>query len=244
MNIITVEGSEYLKEKFLLERGINLDFLAIIKNSDCYIAGGAITSIFSGSVINDYDIYFNTENAYKEFLLKIPSEYKLEWSTDNAKSYKIGKETFQLISKASFMGEPKDILSLFDFTICMGAFSFKETKFYLCDKFLKDLSCKELIVNIKGFYPLATLFRIRKFLHRGYKISGCNIIKLGLLINKLNISNYKELREQLLGIDTAFLKGLTDELMFNMGEKKYDFDEFLKMLDIHITKHYSAIFEE
>lgn len=244
MNILTIDGSEYLKEKFLLERDITLDFLAIIKNSNCYIAGGALTSIFSGSIINDYDIYFNTEKDYQEFVLKIPSEYQLQWTTDNAKSYKVGKETVQLISKVSFMGEPKDVLNLFDFTICMGAFSFKENKFYLSDKFLKDLSCKELIVNIKGFYPLATLFRIRKFLHRGYKISGCNIIKLGLLINKLTIRNYKELREQLLGIDTAFLKGLADELMFNLGEKEYDFDEFLKMLDIYIIKHYSVIFEE
>src|SRR3972149_1788012 len=93
MNIITVDGNNYLKEKFLLEKGINLDLLKLFKNTNCYVAGGAITSIFSGNKINDYDIYFCTEFDYRDFIIKLPTNSKLEWQTENAKSYKIDKET-------------------------------------------------------------------------------------------------------------------------------------------------------
>jgi len=245
MNIITVDGNNYLKEKFLLEKGINLDLLKLFKNTNCYVAGGAITSIFSGNKINDYDIYFCTEFDYRDFIIKLPTNSKLEWQTENAKSYKIDKETFQFICKPSYMGSPGEVLTSFDFTICMGAYSFKEDKFYFYDNFFRNLACKELIFNIKASFPISSLFRLRKFLKKEYKISGCEIIKLGLSIEKLKIDTYVKLIEQLMGIDIAFLKDLIDTMnTCEFNNKTYDFDEFLKMIDVHILNNYSKVFEE
>ena len=244
MNIITLNENNYLKEKFLLERDINLDILALLKNTNCYIAGGAITSVFSRNKINDYDIYFESEVDCRNFILKIPATYKLEWETDSAKSYKIGENRFQFIVKSSYMGTPSEILNLFDFTICMGAYSFKNGSFYFYDNFFKDLSSKELIININGLYPLSTLFRLRKFIGKGYKITGAEIIKLGLMIQKLDLTSYSQLREQLLGIDTAFLKELTDQLTrIEFKDTVYDFNKFIEMMYIYIAKNYSTIFD-
>jgi len=99
--------------------------------------------------------------------------------------------------------------------------------------------------RIKASFPISSLFRLRKFLKKEYKISGCEIIKLGLSIEKLKIDTYVKLIEQLMGIDIAFLKDLIDTMnTCEFNNKTYDFDEFLKMIDVHILNNYSKVFEE
>ena len=51
--------------------------------------------------------------------------------------------------------------------------------------------------------------------------------------------------EALMGIDIAFLKDLIDTMnTCEFNNKTYDFDEFLKMIDVHILNNYSKVFEE
>ena len=63
------------------------------------------------------------------------------------------------------------------------------------------------------------------------------MLKLGLKCNNIPISNFKELSKQLMGVDTLFLRELTDKLSSaEMAEKLYDFDLFLQMMDEHLSK--------
>lgn len=125
----------------------------------------------------------------------------------------------------------------------MGAYDFASDEFILHDRFLLDLSKRILCFNETAQYPLCSLFRLRKFSKRGFSISGSEIIKLGLAVNNVKIANYGELREQLLGIDTLFLKDLTDT-MLSKKETEYDFNKFLCEIDAHITKYYSSLFDD
>lgn len=46
-----------------LENSIPKDTLSVLKREKCFIAGGALTSIFTGSQINDIDVYFRSRES-------------------------------------------------------------------------------------------------------------------------------------------------------------------------------------
>lgn len=233
----------YDREKYFLLRDIPEDTLRILKENTAFIAGGAITSVFSNAKINDYDIYTRTGAGLTGVRAYFSSLQCLPIVTPNAITYKTDSGSYQVVTKDSFIGEPDTIINNFDYTICMGAYDFSSDDFILHNKFLLDLSKRILCFNADAQYPLCSLFRLRKFSKRGFTISGSEIIKLGLAVNNIKITNYGELREQLLGIDTLFLKELTDT-MLSKKEIEYDFNNFLHEIDAHITKYYSSLFED
>ena len=60
-------------------------------------------------------------------------------------------------------------------------------------------------------------------------------MKLSLVINNLQLKTYKDLREQLEGIDTLLLKDITDALLGDPG-KRYDFKEFMALAEEKLAK--------
>ena len=73
----------YKKEEYILRKSIGEELVKLFTKHNCVLAGGAITSIFSGNRINDYDIYFHTKvdlDALKEEFKKTPTDRKLEGS--------------------------------------------------------------------------------------------------------------------------------------------------------------------
>ena len=56
-------NSHYKQEIRQLENAIPKDVLAILAHEKCFIAGGALTSIFTGTQINDIDIYFRSRDS-------------------------------------------------------------------------------------------------------------------------------------------------------------------------------------
>ena len=235
----------YNKQKFLLLDGIDKETIDALRGNYGIIAGGAIRSVFGGEYISDYDIYAIDDLWLRNIKVHLNNNYEMAFESPTATSYKKDKIKIQLVIMPSMITDSIDkLLSQFDFTICMGAYDFKDEKFILNENFLPDLSRKELKFNVDAKYPLASLFRIRKFLKRGYKISGTEIIKIGLSINNLKIDNYVTLKEQLHGIDTLFLKDLTDKLLApEYAEKQYDFNEFLKLLDWYDDRYLDTVME-
>ena len=55
---------DWQKRKLKRELGY---FYDIFLNYECYLAGGAITSIFTNKEINDYDIFFKHKKRYRPF---------------------------------------------------------------------------------------------------------------------------------------------------------------------------------
>lgn len=54
---------DYKQEINQLKNAIPEDVLAILAHEKCFIAGGALTSIFTGTQINDIDIYFRNRDS-------------------------------------------------------------------------------------------------------------------------------------------------------------------------------------
>ena len=237
----------YDKQKYLLLNNIPKSILGKMLDYNVIIAGGAIRSVFAGEYISDYDLYFTNEKdlidtqKYLHFL----DNSELMFTTENAKTYKIDKLLFQVILLPSLiLPTAEDIIKHFDFTICMGAYDINIGAFILHPRFLLDIARRDLVFNVEAKYPLASLYRIKKYIERGYKISGTEIIKIGLAINNLKMGDYTDLKEQLMGIDTLFLKELTDKLMTpEYAEKKYDLNDFLEMIEQHYSLQIEELFD-
>ena len=124
----------------------------------------------------------------------------------------------------------------YDFTICMGGYSFQDSEFFFHTDFFKHLAQRRLVFNHKTDFPICSFIRSQKYQQRGFFLSGVEALKLALSIQALKIMTYKELRRQMMGIDTAFLKDLTDRFLQPLlAEKAYDLETGLHMIDEYMA---------
>ena len=125
----------------------------------------------------------------------------------------------------------------------MGAYSFKHKEFYLDKFFLTDNIEKRLRFNPGTEYPICSLYRTIKYQKRRYMLSGIEMIKIALAINNLQMKTYKDLKQQLMGIDTQFLSPLTSKLLDDENQK-YDFSKFREELANFYNDYYEKTIEK
>lgn len=206
------------KELNKIKKLLDSDIYAALKASKAILAGGALTSIFTGKEINDFDIYFRNfeslelflKNVYdKDTLIEKDEDYVdmrshtliCVNSTNRSILFTTGGENgtkIQLIH-FGFYEKPEDIFESFDFTINMAAFDFADESFTFHEDFFKDLAGRRLVINTKTNYPLITMLRLGKYQDRGYYPSKKEVLKLGLAVNNLQIESWDELEDQLSG---------------------------------------------
>lgn len=224
----------YEREAFYLCQAIPKAVQSLMQTHGAFLAGGAITSTFSSAAINDFDVFFPTVESLDTALKGIARDDKTV-ETESALSVIISGKRVQFIKVVTEL--PHEVIRRFDFTICQGAFMADRT-FYLGEFFLQHLAQRRLVFNLTAEFPICSLYRTRKFIARGFVFSGVEAIKLGLAIQQLKIENYGDLKKQLLGIDTSFLKQLTDSLdskaaaKFELNEFEALFAEHLRMIDV------------
>lgn len=234
-----------------IEEIMSKNLIEIFKKHDCVLAGGTIRSIYCQTLtydkdysnedkISDFDIYFKNSNSYNSLIKELKNlDYIVLCESLNATT--LGKKDkqkniipIQLIKLDFTIGTPEEIINNFDFSICSACYDFKNEQFYLNENFEKDNQIRKLRYNIKGKFPLASLIRLNKYvIKKKYKISNVELLKIALCINNLNLNSYKELKEQLNGIDTLLLKPLTDNLIEN---EKYDIEEFMDSMENYLSK--------
>lgn len=209
--------------KNILLRGLGEDAVRLLKTTNAIVAGGAITSIFSGTEINDYDIYFrshedmiifirntyNNEGDYENenevfplsdnnFLDLGQFEFVCHNQTSRSISYTHNGLNLQLIHFGYFQSA-RDIFESYDFHINMGAFDFQTEQFVLHDNFMTTVAARKLTFNPGTCYPIMSSLRVSKYLERGYTISKKEMFKIGLAIANLNINTWHGLEDQLSG---------------------------------------------
>ena len=115
-----------------------------------------------------------------------------------------------------FQGKPDKIHENYDFTHCKNYWT-AETGLVLNHKALESIITKDL--HYEGsLYPVCSVFRVRKFLNRGWKITAGQLLKAVLEINKLDLDNFDVLEDQLIGVDSAEFGELIEK-MKQKGEK-------------------------
>jgi hypothetical protein len=216
---------DFQKEKNLLKKHLGSDIVTLLKTSRAVLAGGAITSIFSGKEINDFDIYFR---SYEDLIIFIKNVYNKEnlleedeWCDQyfslicvnhTNRSILFTKDNVKLQAiHFSFYEQPEDIFKSFDFTINMAAYDFKDDKFIFHEDFFKDLAQRRLTFNPKTDYPIISSLRVSKYLDRGYKISKKEMFKISLAIADTKIDSWNKLEDHLSGFYGVDVSKLFDK---------------------------------
>ena len=160
-------------------------------------------------------------------------------ATANAVTYKLDGLKFQLIRH--FYNEKSetpvaDLLNVFDFTVCQGAFSFIDQQFYFSENFLKDICSRSLIVNKNLEYPLSTLFRTYKYIRKGYNLSPVQVIGLSVQCADLNLETYADYKKHILGIDSLTLTKMFDKMNDEQLNTKVSSQVFIQEMDKYLSK--------
>jgi len=139
-------------------------------------------------------------------VFKQKSQFNPVFFTDNAISL-TGK--MQLVIR--FYGEPDKIHENYDFAHAMCYYDLRDNKLHLPAEAMECMLSKTLIYK-GSLYPIASLFRIRKFVQRGWRITAGQMLKIIFQLQGVDLKNRSILREQLIGVDQAFMTQLLREL--------------------------------
>jgi len=164
-----------------------------------FIAGGALTSVFTRQPINDYDYYFKSEDAFR---LAVEQAYDDGlWCVDVSKravTFARGNEVYQFMH-FGFFPTAQNIFAAFDFTACMAAYDFDAKELVLHDEFLTHCSQRFLRFNPGTRYPLASAVRVLKYQDRGYSIGKGDVTRIALACRKVEINTWDDLKDQIGG---------------------------------------------
>ncbi|AQW88593.1 hypothetical protein FDH34_gp068 [Serratia phage BF] len=243
------------KQRNIITRTLGEDNIRLLTTTKAILAGGAITSIFSGKDINDFDIYFRRiedlitfiRNAYcdednlsdEEFVDLAPFSLICTSYTNRSITFNVDELKIQLIHFDYFDSIQK-IFDSYDFHHNMGAYDFSTSEFVLDEHFLTDIAERRLTFNAGTKYPIMSTLRVSKYVDRGYKISKKEMFKIALAVAKLNIESWEELEDQLsgfYGIDVRKMFDKTQEFSIDTAIEMLDLVEELpeQSTDIHPT---------
>jgi hypothetical protein len=88
-----VEGEEAMntkREEYLLLKYLGHEAIKGLRSCNAIIAGGAITALFTGQRIRDWDIYFQNAADCNNAVTWFGINGKLANETDTSKSYHLG----------------------------------------------------------------------------------------------------------------------------------------------------------
>lgn len=117
-----------------------------------------------------------------------------------------------------FYGDPAEVHSTFDFAHATNYWVCKTGELVLQSRAMQSLLTKNLVYQ-GSFYPVATLFRVRKFVQRGWKINAGQMLKVIMQVSELNLKDYNVLEDQLTGVDVAYFEQLIDRLKAKNAEE-------------------------
>ena len=174
-------------------------------------------------IIQDTYDYFemmpknSSEDYLNQIAVKTSGKYTVAFMTSNAITL---TDSIQIITR--FCGEPDTIHGNYDFVHCTNYWTYDGGLVTNPDAVMSILSRELKYVGSK--FPICSLFRVRKFIERGWTITAGEIFKISWDVSKLDLNDYSVLREQLTGLDTAYFSevlAILQETVFKT-EKEID----------------------
>lgn len=110
-----------------------------------------------------------------------------------------------------FYGTPEEIHKNYDFEHCKNVYDYATDSLHLNPKALEAILSKTLTYT-GSLYPICSLFRMRKFIERGWRISAGEILKMAWQVNALNLKDVNVIKEQLTGCDQAYMRWLITDM--------------------------------
>jgi hypothetical protein len=138
------------------------------------------------------------ESSNEEPVQEEKLKYRPVYLTSNAITL---SDKIQIVIR--FWGDVEEIHKNYDFAHCTCSWSSWNNELMLPQKALECIINKELYY-IGSKYPLCSIIRARKFINRGYTINAGQYLKMCLQLNELNLHNIEVLKDQLVGVDSAY----------------------------------------
>lgn len=164
----------------------------------------AILNLKKGQV----KLYFDENEAGKKIEYKESDKkdkYRILYLSPNAISL---SDKIQVVTR--FSGNPEKIHENFDFVHVTSYFTFKDG-LVVNERALLSILTKQLKYE-GSLYPITSIFRVRKFVKRGWGISAGEILKACVQISQLDLLDIVVLEEQLIGVDVAYFGLIIEEL--------------------------------
>lgn len=164
-----------------------------------WVAGGALTSVYTGRTINDVDLYFKDRASFED---AVNGAYDAGlWcvaKTTRAVTFVSGPHVIQLMH-FNWFESPQAIFDSFDFTCCMAAMDCETKEIIMHDDFLKHCSQRFLKFHSGTAFPFGTVARVLKYQKRGYTIGTNEMLRIALKCSTVPIASWGELKEQIGG---------------------------------------------
>lgn len=208
--------------------------LIFMKSAGVAAEGQENYTYFEGRPEHATEAFFNsmkkdpiekTEELEAELSDRKKAPYRPVFLTDNAITL---ANKVQVIIR--FYGSPEEIHRNFDFVHAMGIYDYLEDNLEITKETYEAVLSKSLVYK-GSLYPIASLFRIRKFLNRGWRITAGQMLKIAAQISEVDMNNPKILKEQLIGVDFAYMHQLIQLLQNKEPGTKVDSVYIAKLID-------------
>lgn len=218
----TIKVAEYYCAKFIEENKCEY-FTPYVKVDE---ATGRVTIRIDGAgVAESNDAAGSEEEAYENDLLEggadtIASHQKRQTPEEEEKDAKyrpvfLSDNAITLTNKVQlvirFYGSPSEIHKNYDYAHATNVYDYDTNTLTLNQKATECTLSKTLLYT-GSLYPICSLFRMRKFLDRGWRISAGEMVKMAFQISELDLSNLNVLKEQLTGVDMLYMRALISAL--------------------------------
>lgn len=117
-----------------------------------------------------------------------------------------------------FYGEPTEIHANYDFVHCTSYWCSWTQQVVLRPEALESILTRELRY-VGSRYPICSVIRTRKFLARGWTINAGQYVKMAWQISELDLTDIEVLKDQLVGVDSAYFNQLIWALSRQQREK-------------------------
>lgn len=115
----------------------------------------------------------------------------------------------QIITR--FFGDPSTIHDTFDFEHTKAYWTYQEARVVIPASVYECVANKTLVYS-GSKYPVCSLFRLRKFIARGWTINAGQILKICMQVPNLDLNDIATLEDQLVGVDSLYFMGLIRQL--------------------------------
>ncbi len=129
-----------------------------------------------------------------------------------------------------FYGSPDEIHENYDFAHAMCYYDYNSGDLILHPEALECILSKTLIYK-GSLYPVASIFRTRKFIKRGWRISAGQMLKIMVQISGIDLRDPVILKEQLIGVDQAYMHQLLRALENKDASQRIDQTYLAKLVD-------------
>lgn len=176
-------------------------------------AAGYVSEIMTDPNADREETYEAEESAALAIKDDTGNKYRPVFISTNAITLSHG---IQIILR--FYGEAEEIHKNYDFVHCTNYWESKNGNLELKKEALEAILAKELRY-VGSKYPICSVFRMRKFIRRGWQINAGQILKMVMQISLLDLTDVSVLEDQLTGVDVAYFLEVIEKLKSNDPEK-------------------------